>query len=85
MHDLNKLSEYGNERDRRRKVDFYQNMINIVHVASFHPEKGRNTDVEKLYNSYNESDHSYLNAKLDTKGLELLAQRAAANRAKAVG
>lgn len=82
MHDLNKLSEYGNERDRRRKVDFYQNMINIVHVASFHPEKGRNTDVEKLYNSYNAGDRPYLDAKLDKGGLNMLAKIAAQNRAQ---
>ena len=73
---------YATERKRRKEADFYQNLINIVHIASYHPPKGRNTDVEKLYNSYNDTDRSYLNAKLDVKGLEALAQRSAAIRAQ---
>jgi hypothetical protein len=82
--DVRKLMPYATERHRRKDGDMYKNLINIIHIASYHPEKGRNTDVEKLYNSYNESDHSYVNAKFDAKGLASLGAIAKANREKAV-
>lgn len=81
--DINELAKYAPERLRRRDAAMYQNLISIIHVASFHPEKGKNKHVEELFNSYNESDTSYRTAKFDKAGFNMLAAQVNANRAKA--
>lgn len=68
---------FATERKRAKDRDLYQNLINIIHVASYHPEKGTNKQVDVLYKSYNDADQSYTTAKFDPNALAALKARSA--------
>lgn len=78
--DVRELGKYAPERKRREKNDMYRNLINIIHIASYHPEKGSNKEVGKLFEQYQDSDQSYLNKPLDKAGLNMLARKVGENR-----
>lgn len=68
---------FATERRKAKDRDLYKNLINIIHVASYHPEKGRNKDVEKLHKSYDAHDDTYVAKKFDRKALDALRARSA--------
>lgn len=84
VNDIKELQKYAPERKRRHYNDIYRNLVNIIHIASFHPDKGRNTQVEKLFSNYQDNDTGFVNKKLDVRGLNALKQTVAANRARAI-